>query len=151
MSRLFLTIRLEPAVALRTSKSLPAGALQLAVEGMRAARLSGFLICACVRVYAETELSEIAEMIQFARSQDVDGIVVSSATAEWNSANPENVALVGKTAEARKLIENRWWESFSQLVEPVVGRERRGELSGKETGVRREQESHVKEEGVRVA
>src|SRR6266567_9182112 len=42
VSRLFVTIRLKPAAPGRSSKSSLAGALELAAEGMRAARQSGF-------------------------------------------------------------------------------------------------------------
>jgi hypothetical protein len=151
VSRLFVTIRLEPAAPGRSSKSPLAGALELAAEGMRAARLSGFLTCVHMRIHAETELSEIAELIQFARSQDVDGIVVSPANGGLNSANPDGAMLQQKTAEARTLIGSKWWESFSRLVEPVVSGPRNVSRSAEETGIRREQEAHANEEGVGVA
>jgi len=151
VSRLFLTIRLEPATQRRTSKGFPAGNLELAAEGVRAARLSGFLICVHVRIHVETELSEIVELIQFARSQDVDGLVVSPAHGGLNSANPDNAMVQRKTAEARKLSGSKWWESFSRLVEPVVSGERRAQPTGKEASVRLEQEERTNEEGVRVA
>src|SRR5438309_6096875 len=58
--RLFLTVRLEPAVQRDVSEHLGPGAFELAAEGMRAARHSGFLICAHARVHAETELGAMA-------------------------------------------------------------------------------------------
>jgi hypothetical protein len=61
------------------------------------------------------------------------------------------VVLLRKTVKARTLIGNKWWESFSRLVEPVVSGERRAEPSGKEIGARVEQATDANEEGVRVA
>jgi molybdenum cofactor biosynthesis enzyme MoaA len=152
VSRLFLTIRLESATTQRrTSNGLSVGALELAAEGIRAARLSGFLICMHVRIHAETELSEIAELIQFARSQDVDGIVISPANGGLNLPNSDKAVLRRKMAEARKLIGSKWWESFSRLVGPVLSGERRAAPNGGETGVRVRQETDANEEGVRVA
>jgi hypothetical protein len=56
-----------------------------------------------------------------------------------------------KTAEARKLIDSKWWEFFSRLVEPVVSGQRNATRSAEETGVRVEQNSHANEESIRVA
>jgi hypothetical protein len=151
VSRLFLTVRLEPAVQGRASKSVRAGAIELAAEGPRAARLSGFLICVHARVHPETELGEMAELIQFARSLDVDGIVITPANRGANSATPDAAALRRKTAEARKFIGSMWWESFSRVVDPVVGGERYAARSAGDTSVRIEQKARTNEEGVKVA
>jgi len=149
--RLFLTVRLEPAVKRHTPNGIREDAFELAVEGIRAARLSGFLICVHARVCLETKQGETAELIQFARSLDVDGIVITPASGGSNSANPDDAALHGKTEEARKLIGSKWWESFSRIVEPVVSTPRSAAPNTGESGVRLEQESHVDEEGVRIA
>lgn len=149
--RLFLTVRLEPAAKRHTPNGLRAGTFELAVEGIRAARLSGFLICLHARVRPKTELGETAELIQFARSLDVDGIVITPEKGRSDSAPPDAAALLRKTAEARKLIANTWWESFSRIVEPVLSGRGSAARSTGETGIRLEQESHVDEEGVRIA
>ncbi len=151
VSRLFLTVRLEPAAQRRTSNGLRPGVPELAVEGIRAAILSGFLTCVRARVRAETELREMAGFIQLARSLDVDGMVISPADGGSNSASPDAAALRRKTAEARKLIGCKWWESFSRLIEPALSCERRAARTAEETGIRVEQESHAKEEGIKVA
>jgi molybdenum cofactor biosynthesis enzyme MoaA len=151
VSRLFLTIRLEPGALRRTSKGFQAGALELATEGMRAARLSGFLICVHARVDAETNLGEMTELIQFGRSLDIDGIVITSANGGLDFANAESAALQRKTAETRKLVDSKWWESFSRLVEPVVSGQQNAARGMEKTGVRVEQNSHSNEESVRVA
>jgi MoaA/NifB/PqqE/SkfB family radical SAM enzyme len=143
VSRLFLTLQLHGLERPHDLRAGRAGAFQAVLEGWRVARLSGFSVCVRVRIHAETELSEIAELIQFARSQDVDGIVVSPASDGLNSKNRGDAVLPLKTAEARKLIGSKWWESFSRLVEPAVSGERRAEPNGKETGVRLEQEAHA--------
>src|SRR6267378_5412853 len=72
VSRLFLTVRLEPVYLeparvetdepRRASSGLQPGTSELAVEGIRAARLSGFSICIHVRVSPETEISDAAEL-----------------------------------------------------------------------------------------
>ena len=149
--RLFLTIRLEPAPKRHTPDRTRADAFELAVEGIRAARLSGFLICLHVRVRPEIELGKTTELIQIAQSLDVDGIVITPANDVSNSAHSDTVALQQKTVEARKLIGSTWWESFSRIVEPVLSGRRSAARNTGESGVRVEQESHADEESVRIA
>jgi hypothetical protein len=146
LPRFFLAVRLNPGAQLHTSKSLQPSSSELAVEGVRAARLSGFLICVHARVHGGTKPGELAELIQFAHSRDVDGIVITAASRGSGAA-----ALQRKTAEARKLIGSKWWESFSRLIEPVLSGERNAAQRLDESGVRIEQEAHANEEGIKVA
>jgi organic radical activating enzyme len=147
----FLTVRLDPSSQLHTSKSLHPSSSELAAEGIRAAQLSGFLICLHARVHVQTELVAMAGLIQFAHSRDVDGIVITAANRGSSSANPDTAALQRKTAEARKLIGSKWWELFSRLIESVLSSEQNAAQSVDESGVRLEQETHANEEGVKVA
>jgi molybdenum cofactor biosynthesis enzyme MoaA len=150
MPRLFLTVRLGPTAKSHAPNRIRAGTFDLAVEGIRAARLSGFLICVHAQVRPETELGETAGMIQFARSHDVDGIVITPANDGSDSAHSDTVALLRKTEEARKLIGSAWWESFSRMFETVlIGQSAARNAGG--SGIRLEQESHADEEGVRIA
>jgi hypothetical protein len=48
--RLFLMVRLEPEAQLLASKSLRPSLAELALEGIRAAQLSGFLVCVHARI-----------------------------------------------------------------------------------------------------
>ncbi len=149
--RLFLAVRLDPGVQLHASKSLQPSASELAAEGIRAAQLSGFLICVHARIHAETELRPIAELIQVSRALDVDGIVITSARATANSTIPDAAALHRRTTEARKLIGSKWWELFSRLVEPVLSGEQHGARSVHNTSVSVEQETRANQEGIKVA
>ena len=151
MSRLFLTVRLEPGARGPIWKSSRAAAFELASEGIRAAVLSGFLICVHALVHAETDLTEIDEFIQFAHSLHVDGIVITSANSGTNGAAPDAAALQRKTAQARKLIGSMWWASFSRILEPLLSGGRHAARSASDTDASIEQEERVNEEGVKVA
>jgi hypothetical protein len=151
LPRFFLTVRLDAGARLHTSKSLQPSPSELAAEGVRAAQLSGFLICFHARVHEQTELAAMAELIQNAHFLDVDGIVVSPGSAGSNRTIPDAAAFERKTAEARKLIGSKWWEFFSRLIDPIVNGERRVLQSPDESAARVEQELHPNGEGVRVA
>ena len=150
VSRLFLTVRLESGAPHRTSSGLRRGTSELAVEGIRAARLSGFLICVHLRVTPETEMSDAAELFHLAHSLDVDGFVISPTRGESNSALPAAQDLSQKSTEARKRIGNIWWESFSQLAGPVLLGEPRSVPAAGASAVHLEQEARADEEGIKV-
>jgi MoaA/NifB/PqqE/SkfB family radical SAM enzyme len=149
--RLFLTVRLEPGARRNASESHRPSTFELAAEGMRAARLSGFLICVLGRVHAETEPVGMAELVQYARARDVDGMVITAANGGSNSADVDAEAVRQKAAVARKLIGSIWWESFSRMVEPALSSQRSTARNAGESGVRLAPESRTDEEGVRIA
>ncbi len=151
VSRLFLTVRLESGAPRRTSSSLPSGASELAVEGIRAARLSGFSICVHVRVTPESDTSNAPEWLHLAHSLDVDGYVISTALGESTPALPAVQALSQKTAEARKGIGSIWWEFFSRLVESVFRGEARIVTAVGASAAHPELEANADEEGIKVA
>src|SRR5260370_24691328 len=151
VSRLFLTVRLEYDAPRRTSSGIRPSASELAVEGIRAARLSGFSICVHMRVAPATEMSDAAELFLLSHSLDVDGCVISTARCESNSALPAAQTLSQKTAEARKRIGYFWWESFSQLVEPMLLGEPRSVPAVGSSAVHAEHEASADEEGIKVA
>jgi molybdenum cofactor biosynthesis enzyme MoaA len=151
VSRLFLTVRLESGAPRGTSSGLRPGVSELAVEGIRAARLSGFLVCVHVRVAPETEISDAAKLVDLAHSLDVDGCVISPPRGESNSALPAAQTLSRKTAEARKRIGSIWWESFSRLVEPVLLREPQSLPPTSTSAVHLEHEARADEEGIKFA
>ena len=148
VSRLFLTVQLDGLAPSHNLRAGRADAFQLALEGIRAARLSGFLICVHARIDAETSLEETGKLLRFAEDQDVDGFVISQASG--SARNPNRQALMQKTVEARKLIRNRWWEFFSQLVERALNREDQSEEGAAAAGRLRE-EPKASEAGVRLA
>jgi hypothetical protein len=112
-ARLYFAIRLH---GLRDSHDLHArrdGAFALAIEGIRAAQLSGFLVCAHVPVDGETDLGEVRRLLQLLNKMDLDGVVITSANAEAKV----DAALEKSVAEARSLLGSAWWTAFSRLVE----------------------------------
>jgi hypothetical protein len=151
VSRLFLTVLLEPGAQRCAPKRPRASAAELAVEGIRAARLSGFSICVHLRVTPETEISDAAELFHLAHSLDVDGCVISPASGQSNSSLPAAQTLLQKTVEARKQIGNIWWEFFSRLVEPVLLGEPRSLPAAGTAAVHVGHEASEDEEGIRVA
>src|SRR5271168_120059 len=109
ISRLFITVKFHGLEQVHNLRSGRAGVFRAAVEGIRAAKLSGFLICAHVLLDEETRLEDIAELTGYLGALDADGLLVSPAPHAVNAANPGSDTLRSKVSAARELIANTGW------------------------------------------
>jgi len=55
------------------------GVFDAAIEGVRAAKAAGFMVCTNTTVYAETDMAEIEALFEYLRPFDVDGHMLSPA------------------------------------------------------------------------
>src|SRR5271170_4322084 len=55
------------------------GVFREAIEGIKAAKAAGFMICSNTTIYKETDLNEIAELFEVLRELGVDGYMMSPA------------------------------------------------------------------------
>ena len=55
------------------------GVFREAIEGIKAAKAAGFLVCTNTTIYKQTDLSEIAELYRFLDSLGVDGYMITPA------------------------------------------------------------------------
>jgi hypothetical protein len=109
-ARLYLTVRLYGMPRTHDRRMGKDGAFTLAIEGIRAARLSGFFVCVNVVVDHDTQLHEISQLLDHLCSVNLDGMIIT-AENDGNRVQRETVAA------ARGLIGNPWWASFSRLVQ----------------------------------
>jgi molybdenum cofactor biosynthesis enzyme MoaA len=149
VSRLFLTVPLSGLERSHDLRAAHPGAFRNAVEALEAARLCGFFTCIHTRIYEDTDLQEISELLAFANTLDVDGFVISTAVS--TPASQRNESLQQKTSEARKLLANRWWQFFSGLAETALTSERVSSKTESKTRSILESESDDREESVKVA
>jgi len=119
VSRLFLTVQFEGFEQRHDRRARREGAFRDAVEGIRAAKLSGFLVCAQVALHADAELSEFEQLRVYLEARDVDGFVVTPANgfSKAMAGQMENPALQCKLRAARHQIRSRRWQLFSRLLE----------------------------------
>ena len=113
-SRLFFTLQFAGLEETHNRAIGRPDAFRRSLEGIRAAKLSGFLVAAHVAVTSETDPCEIGELIECLDSKDVDGFLVSSG---GQAATGQNAALSEILADARAMIRCSRWEYFSRLLE----------------------------------
>lgn len=122
VSRLFLTVQFQGSERWHDQRVGREGAFRDALDGIRTAKLSGFLVCAQVRVYADTELEELAELWEILAQRDVDGFIVCPGihSEKVEQDGHQNLALQTKLREAQARILGRRWRWFSQLLHESI-------------------------------
>jgi MoaA/NifB/PqqE/SkfB family radical SAM enzyme len=113
--RLFLTVELAGREKLHDRTAGLPGAFMRVLEGVRAAKLSGFHVCAHVTVNLPTDVCETGELFEYLDNYDVDGFIVSSGGGLVESASRNE--LQEKLQEIRALVRCSRWEYFSSLLE----------------------------------
>lgn len=112
--RLFLTVELAGREAFHDRAVGRPGTFRRAMEGIRAAKLSGFYVCAHVSVTEKTEPCETGELLEFLDRYDVDGFIVSAGG--W-ARGIDSSAYQQRLEELRGLARCSQWENFSRLLE----------------------------------
>lgn len=112
--RLFLTVELAGCGAFHDRAIGRSGAFSRVIEGIRAAKLSGFHVCTHVTVSDKTEVCETGELFELLDRYDVDGFIVSSG---GRIPPVGDSAARGKLEEIRALARCSRWASFSRLLE----------------------------------
>ena len=113
-ARLFLTVEMAGREETHDqSVGLP-GAFRRVIEGIRAAKLSGFHVCAHMTVSDGTDPCAAGELFEYLDRYDVDGFIVSSGGRGLAAGG---AAAEEKLEEVRALVRCSRWESFSRLLE----------------------------------
>jgi hypothetical protein len=113
--RLFLTVELAGRQAIHDQAVAQPGAFHRVIEGIRAAKLSGFHVCAHVSVGLDTDGCETGELFEYLDNYGVDGYIVSSGGHAIDPAS--RVKFQERLAEIRALVRCSRWEYFSSLLE----------------------------------
>jgi hypothetical protein len=137
LRELFLTVRLD---------SLETPECALALEGLRAAHLSGFFTIAHSPVREDSSPAQLTTRRPFIEEQDADGWLITASSSDE--------AAVRKAAEARRLIRSSFWRQFSEHVEEALlsqspSRELQGERA--QSFVPEGLPTEAGEDGVRIA
>jgi hypothetical protein len=119
--QLFLTIRSAGPPPLAARNPHNPSAFELALEGLCAARLSGFFTAVHSPVREDADLPRLRRLFGILSAAEVDGWMVTAAAA-GDSAS-------GHACEARNLIPNAQWRWLSGHVErEVLSAEKASEL-----------------------
>lgn len=131
--QLFLAVRLN-------TRQMPDS--NLALEGLRAAQLSGFFTLVHSIVGESSDFASLKSLSSFIGENDLDGWLITAGIADQATA--------AKAAEARSLIPSGSWRRFSRLVERGLLSQSKGrELPG--SALADKSQAETCEESARVA
>jgi molybdenum cofactor biosynthesis enzyme MoaA len=135
LPELFLTVRLESPESSRYASAL---------EGLAAARLSGFFTVVHSIVRKDSELAPFRALSTFLFAQDLDGWLITAASLDEAAAR--------KATEARGLISSGFWRQLSEHVEEALVRQSQGRESRlSSTPLADSAPAEAHEEGVGIA
>ncbi len=131
VSRLFLTVQFHGREELHDRRAGREGAFRDALDGIRTANLSGFLVCAQIIVYPDAEITDLEKLRETLTLRDVDGLVVCAAQdyGRGERHRSENLAMERRLSEARARIPGRRWRWFSRLLNESLVAERMAALA----------------------
>jgi hopanoid biosynthesis associated radical SAM protein HpnH len=123
-SRFFFNVHLDGLEETHDRMVEREGVFRAAVEGIRAAKKAGFLVCTNTTVYKETDMAEIDALYAYLTSLGVDGFMLSPAYgyAAVCSTNPDGAAEIFLTREQIKQKFNeaqRLFKKYRLTTSPV--------------------------------
>ena len=102
------------------------GVFREAIEGIKAAKAAGFLVCSNTTVYKETDLNEIAELYEYLRELGVDGYMISPAysyaAVQTKDIFMSREEIREKFRQVRELL-----EKYNLMMSPIYLEYLRGE------------------------
>ena len=125
-SQFFFNVHLDGMEATHDLCVERKGVFRQAIEGIRAAKGAGFMVCTNTTIYKQTDLREIAELFEFLKELGVDGHTIAPSYSYAAVQNKEifmsREEIQEKFRSATKLLEN-----YALMTSPIYLDYLRGE------------------------
>lgn len=102
------------------------GVFRQAVDGIRAAKGAGFLVCTNTTVFKETDLREIAELYAFLDTLGVDGYMISPAYS-YAAVRTKEIFMSREDIREKFRMARKLLEKFNLMTSPIYLEFLRGE------------------------
>jgi len=112
-ARLFFAVEFSGSEAVHGKMAHASSRFVRAVEGIRAAKLSGFHVCAHVTARPETGVCETGMLFEFLDRYDVDGYLVTAG----RPVSQQGAVSEQERKDLRALIRDGRWERFAALLD----------------------------------
>jgi hopanoid biosynthesis associated radical SAM protein HpnH len=102
------------------------GVFREAVEGIKAAKAAGFLVCSNTTIYKETDLEEIAELYDFLTGLGVDGFMLSPAYS-YAAVQTRDIFMSREEIQEKFRLACALLERYNLMMSPIYLEYLRGE------------------------
>lgn len=131
-SRFFFNVHLDGMEETHDLMVERKGVFQEAIEGVKAAKAAGFLVCSNTTIYKETNMQELAVLFAYLTELGVDGFMVSpaygySAVQETNPNGAAQIFLTREDIHAKFREAKQLFKKFKLNTSPVYLEFLRGE------------------------
>ena len=94
------------------------GVFEAAIEGIRAAKAAGHMVCTNTTVYRETDMKEVEDLFEYLRQFGVDGHMLSPAYG-YSAVNSREIFLTREEIEAKFKDVDALFRRFRMSTTPV--------------------------------
>jgi hopanoid biosynthesis associated radical SAM protein HpnH len=102
------------------------GVFREAIEGIKAAKAAGFLVCSNTTIYKETDLDEIAELYAYLQTLGVDGYMLSPAYS-YAAVQTKDIFMSREEIREKFQRASRFLERYNVMTSPIYLEYLRGE------------------------
>jgi hopanoid biosynthesis associated radical SAM protein HpnH len=125
-SRFFFNVHLDGLERTHDLAVERPGVFREAIEGIKAAKAAGFLVCSNTTIYKQTDLSEISELFGYLQSVHVDGFMISPAYS-YAAVQDKSIFMSRSEIHAKFRDASRLLERFNLMTSPIYMEFLRGE------------------------
>jgi hopanoid biosynthesis associated radical SAM protein HpnH len=125
-SRLFFNVHLDGLEKTHDLAVERDGVFREAIEGIKAAKAAGFMVCSNTTVYKETDLEEIAELFAYLKTLGVDGYMISPAYS-YAAVQTKEIFMSREDIREKFQQASRLLEDFNVMTSPIYMEFLRGE------------------------
>ncbi len=94
------------------------GVFQQAIEGVKAAKAAGFLVCSNTTVYKETEMAEIEQLFEFLTGLGVDGFMISPGYS-YSAVQSKEIFMTRQDIHEKFRDIDRLFEKYRLMTSPI--------------------------------
>lgn len=102
------------------------GVFREAVEGIKAAKAAGFMVCSNTTIYKETDLEEISELYDFLTGLGVDGFMLSPAYS-YAAVQTQDIFMSRQEIQEKFRMACALLERYNLMMSPIYLEYLRGE------------------------
>jgi hopanoid biosynthesis associated radical SAM protein HpnH len=102
------------------------GVFREAIEGIKAAKDAGFLVCSNTTIYKETDLGEIAELYEYLNGLGVDGYMLSPAYS-YAAVQTKEIFMSREEVREKFRVACQLLEKYNLMTSPIYLEYLRGE------------------------
>ncbi len=102
------------------------GVFREAIEGIKAAKAAGFLVCSNTTIYKETDLEEIGELFAYLRTLGVDGYMLSPAYS-YAAVQTKDIFMSREEVREKFQVASKLLEKYNMMTSPIYMEYLRGE------------------------